>query len=141
MSSDPPAADPMLGPRAAARLVDVLLLAALGVAWGYPLDYNLVWLVAHASLVFLYFVAGTATGRTLGKAALGLRVVGPAGEAPGWSAAARREAFVLVGAVPFVGPIIAMGLWIAIFVTARRSPLGQGLHDGWAGGTRVVRVG
>jgi uncharacterized RDD family membrane protein YckC len=118
--------------RGLARLVDGLLLAVAGVAWGYPLSYDLVWLVAHALLVYAYFVVGDiAFGRTLGKAALGLRL----DERPTLVQAAKRELFVLAGALPFVGPPIAMGLWGWFAYGIRNT--GEGAHDRLAG-TRVV---
>lgn len=129
--------NPSLGRRFAARLVDGLLLAIAGLAWGWPMDYGIAWLIAHAALVYLYFVVGDAVaGGTVGKRALGLRVEDATGGKPSWGQAARREAFVLAGAVPFVGPLLALGLWIAIAVTIRS---GEGLHDRFADGTRVVR--
>jgi uncharacterized RDD family membrane protein YckC len=125
-----------LGTRGAARLVDALLLAALGVAWGRPFGYGVGWLLMHALLVYGYFVAGDAVfGATFGKRLFGIAVRGADGERPGWGAAARREAFVLLGAVPFVGPLVALGAWIAIARAVRRGD--AGFHDRWAG-TRVV---
>jgi hypothetical protein len=47
---------------------------------------------------------------------------------------------MLIGAVPFVGPLLALGVWTWIVRRMQRSPLGQGPHDMLAGGTRVVRV-
>ncbi|MCB9742305.1 MAG: RDD family protein [Alphaproteobacteria bacterium] len=133
---------PGLGRRALARGIDALLLAGLGVAWGYPLGFSVPWLVGHAALVYLAFVAGDALwGGTPGKRLLGLTVEGPDGARPSWGQAARREAFMLVGAVPFVGPLLALGFWIATAVTIRGHGEGEGLHDRWAGGTRVRALG
>jgi hypothetical protein len=52
-----------------------------------------------------------------------------------------REAFTVVGAIPFVGPVLALGAWISIVWTVRSSALRRGKHDILAGGTRVVRHG
>ncbi|MCB9674249.1 MAG: RDD family protein [Alphaproteobacteria bacterium] len=129
--------NPTLLRRGSARLIDALLLAFAGAAWGWLLDYGLVWLVVHALLIYGYFVASDVLlGATLGKRALGLSIESVDGGRPGWGGAAAREAFVLVGAVPFVGPLLAMAAWIAIAIGARNSPLGQGFHDRW-GATRV----
>lgn len=133
---------PSLRRRTAARALDFVLLGALGAAWGYPFAYGFVWLGVHALVVYLYFAIGDAFfGRTLGKAALGLRVAG-AGGAPRATLgqALAREAFVILGAVPFVGPLLALTSWIAIAVTAKQSELGQGFHDRLAGGTRVTTL-
>jgi uncharacterized RDD family membrane protein YckC len=130
---------PGLGVRLGARLIDALVLVVVGVPIGMALDFDLVWLSAQALLVFVYFVAlDTAWGTTVGKRLLGLRVTGADGARPSAGEAAIREAFTLLGAVPYAGPVLALGAWIAIGVTARSSPSGEGLHDRLAGGTRVV---
>lgn len=129
---------PPLSVRLGARALDAAALTALGLASGYPLDYGVVWLVAFAVFALGWFVGGAAYGRTPGKAALGLRIAAVDGGAVGLAAAARREAFVLLGAVPFVGPLLALAAWIALAVGVRGDPEGRGFHDRWAG-TRVVR--
>jgi uncharacterized RDD family membrane protein YckC len=126
---------PPLPRRLAARLIDTALLAAVGVAYGVPLGFRPLWLVAHAAVVYAYFVVGDVLGATLGKRLLGLRVTGVGGRRVSAGAAARRESFVLLGAVPFAGPLLALASWIAIGVTARRD---RGVHDAFAGGTHVV---
>jgi uncharacterized RDD family membrane protein YckC len=82
----------------------------------------------------------TVAGATLGKFALGLRVVGTGGGRPTLRQAALREAFTVLGAVPFIGALLALGAWLGIAWTIRKSPTGQGPHDQLAGGTRVVRA-
>lgn len=126
------------GRRAAARLVDVALVAALAVTAGVPTGFGVAWLVVTAVAIYAYFVVGTATGATLGKRLLGLRVVGPDGGPPTPGQAAVRELVTIVGAIPFVGPLVFLAGAGAIAVTASRDPEGQGVHDRWAGGTRVV---
>ncbi|HEU0130718.1 MAG TPA: RDD family protein [Mycobacteriales bacterium] len=130
---------PTLLRRLAARAVDGVLLAAVGVAYGLPMGFRPLWLVVHAAVVYGYFVAGDVVGTTAGKRLLGLRVTGAAGRVTAGSAA-RRESFVLLGAVPFAGPLLALASWVAIGVTARRDAQARGLHDTFAGGTRVVAV-
>jgi hypothetical protein len=66
-------------------------------------------------------------------------VMGAAGGRPTVREAFTREAFTVVGAVPFAGPLIALGVWTWIILSIRSSALGQGKHDILAGGTRVVR--
>jgi uncharacterized RDD family membrane protein YckC len=129
---------PGLGARFGARLIDALVLVAIGVPVGVALDFSVTWLVGQALLVFVYFVAlDVAWGTTVGKRVLGLRVAGADGGRPSVGEAAVREAFTLLGAVPFAGPLLALGAWIAIGVTARSSEHGQGVHDRLAGGTSV----
>ena len=132
---------PTLLTRAAARVIDVIVVAGLNLALGQVIGFGVDWLVLGAGLILGYFVAGDALfGATLGKRALGLRVVSAEGQRPSAAQALRRELFVLVGAVPFIGPIVALGIWVWMIVAIRSSPLAQGPHDTFAGGTRVVRA-
>lgn len=126
-------------PRIGARLVDALLLAALGVALGNVIGFGPVWLALHALVVFAYFVVqDVVAGTTVGKRVTGLKVIGADGGNPTLRDAAVRESFTLLGAVPFVGPLLAAGAWVAIVATAHASPTGQGIHDRLASGTRVT---
>ncbi|MEZ4321128.1 MAG: RDD family protein [Myxococcota bacterium] len=127
---------PGLGARAAARLIDIVGLT-LAASWGLLVDFGLVWLIGHALLILLYFVASDALfGATIGKRLLGIRVTADDGSPVSWPSALKREAFVVVGAVPFIGPLVAMALWVGIAVTVRNSPEARGWHDQWSG-TRV----
>jgi uncharacterized RDD family membrane protein YckC len=133
-----PAAIPI---RLTARIIDYSLLAALGIGLGSQVGFGYGWLIVTASLILLYFVAGDAiNGQTLGKAIVKLKVVGPDGAKPTVKESLAREWFVLLGAVPFAGPFLALGAWIWMALTIRSSPLAQGWHDRLAGGTRVVRI-
>ena len=128
-----------LGPRLGARLIDTIILAIIGLLLGFILDFGTVWLTIQAILVFAYFVLlDVYQGTTFGKRLLGLKVTGPDGDEPTIQQAAIREAFTLVGAIPFIGPLLSLIAWIAIGVTINSSPTKQGKHDELAGGTRVV---
>jgi hypothetical protein len=130
-----------LGPRFAARVIDGVLLAALGGALGVVLDFELVWLVLQAALAYGYFVVLDATvGTTAGKRALRLELQGPRSARPTTAEAAKREAFVLLGAIPYAGAVLALVAWVAIAVSIRSSGTGRGVHDSFAGGTLVVRT-
>lgn len=136
----PNAAAVGLGVRFAARVIDSVIAGALAGALGMVMGFGFLWLGVGSLVIFAYFALTTALlGTTLGKKVFGLRVVGAEGERPALPRAMAREAFVVVGAVPFVGPLLALVAWIAIAVTASKSPTGQGLHDRLGGGTRVVR--
>lgn len=125
--------------RIVARAIDAVILAVAGGALGIAMDFNVVWLTIQAVAVFAYFVALDATwGTTPGKRLLGLRVTGPDGARPTPGQAAAREAFTLLGAIPFIGPLLALAAWTAIVVTVAQSPQRQGAHDNLAGGTFVV---
>jgi uncharacterized RDD family membrane protein YckC len=135
-----PALAPSIPRRISARAIDYLVLAAAAGGLGTSLGFGVGWLLLTAVFTLAYFVVGdAAAGTTIGKAALGLRVEDATGNRPSVARALARESFVLLGAVPFVGPILALVAWVTLFVTIRRDALGQGWHDRWAGGTRVVK--
>ena len=126
-----------LAPRAAARAVDTAVLAGTGLALGAAIGFGNDWFAVQLVLVVAYLVGLTTwRGATLGKQLLGLRVVAGNGDRrPSAVEAAKREAFALVGAVPFVGPLLALVGWTAVAVTIHR---GDAIHDRFAG-TDVVR--
>lgn len=129
---------PGIPARLGARIIDSLLLTAIGAGAGLITGFGYGWLVAIAIFVIGYFVlADMIFGATVGKALLGLKVVGPSGERPTVKQSLLRESFILLGAIPFAGPFLALGSWIWMFVTVRKSPLGQGWHDQFAGRTQV----
>jgi uncharacterized RDD family membrane protein YckC len=128
-------------PRLLARGIDVVVLAVIDIALGRVMGFGYDWLVSSATIVLLYFaLCDHLVGATAGKRAMRLRVVGPDGERPSFRAAILREAFTLLGAIPFLGPVLALGAWIWIGLGIRSSPVRQGPHDLLAGGTRVTRV-
>jgi uncharacterized RDD family membrane protein YckC len=130
-----------LAPRLVARGIDVLVLAAVDVGLGRVIGFGFDWLALGTAIVLLYFAGLDALfGATLGKAALGLRVVGPDGGPPTFRQSVIRELFTVLGAIPFVGALLAVGAWIWISRSIRANPLRQGKHDRLAGGTRVVRL-
>ena len=126
--------------RLAARALDVVVVVALTVVLGQRMGFGFDWLIIGAALIWLYFAGlDTALGGTVGKLATGLRVVGDDGRWPSLTQSLKREAFTVAGAIPFVGPLIAIGLWVWFVIVVRKSPTRQGPHDVFAGGTRVVR--
>ena len=125
--------------RFAARVIDAALLTAAGIALGRQIGFGFNWLIPAAGMVLAYFaLADALLGATLGKAAMRLRVVDMHGNKPSVKQAMIRECFMLFGAVPFAGPLLALAAWVWIVFTIGSSPLRQGVHDRWAG-TRVVR--
>ncbi|MGH9246989.1 MAG: RDD family protein [Acidimicrobiales bacterium] len=136
-----PSAAGELVTRFGARVIDSIIVAVVGIALGFLLDFGLVWLAIQSILVFAYFVVlDVVRGATLGKQLLGLEVIGPDGGRPTLPQAAIREAFTLLGAIPYIGPVLALIAWIVIAVTINSSPTGQGKHDELAGGTRVRKA-
>ena len=99
--------------RLAARLIDALILGAVDGALGKLIGFGFGWLAISAGIVLLYFVLMDACcGATIGKFALGLRVTSPSGGRPTLREALAREAFTVLGAVPFIGPLLALGAWV-----------------------------
>jgi uncharacterized RDD family membrane protein YckC len=132
---------PRLPIRLAARVVDAAVATALNVGLGYGMGFGFDWVIAGATMTLAYFaVCDAFLGATLGKFALGLRVVGPDGARPSLKQALIRESFTVIGAIPFVGPLLLIAAWIWIARTIRSNPSRQGKHDLLAGGTRVVRT-
>lgn len=129
-----------LGVRLAARAIDAVVVTLAVGGLGGVMGFGFDWLGIGAALIFGYFVVADAwLGATLGKRMLGLAVHGPDGGRPTFAQAAAREAFTVLGAVPFAGPLLAIATWTWIGVAIRKSDAGQGPHDRLAGGTRVVR--
>lgn len=126
--------------RIAARLIDALIVGTVDAVLGKLIGFGFGWLAVSAGIVLLYFVLmDVCCGATIGKFALGLRVTGPSGGRPTLRESFTREAFTVLGAIPYAGPLLALGAWVWIILTARSSALRQGKHDVLAGGTRVVR--
>ncbi len=93
--------------------------------------------IALTSGAFVYETVMIAMlGRTVGKMALGTRVVRLVdGRRPGWSEAAMRALVPLAfGAIPKIGVFLG----VMVYSLAMWNPLRQGLHDK-AAGTLVVR--
>ena len=96
------------------------------------------WAFTLLVLGALYTVAPTALwGQTLGKVAVGTRVVAEAdGSRPGWRRSSIRWGLVgLVGRVPYVGIFVSLVVTASLVLDVRR----RGLHDK-AAGTIVVRA-
>lgn len=114
--------------RAVARLIDAVVLVAISVAVGSATNFGVGWFIATAIGTYTYFVLGDSlASRTIGKATVGLRVVDEHQRRPSAVAAAKREAFVLLGAIPFAGPLLALATAIAIVMAERSGQ--RGFHD------------
>ncbi|HTP36420.1 MAG TPA: RDD family protein [Candidatus Acidoferrales bacterium] len=125
--------------RIAARVIDVLILVVIDGALGRAIGFGFDWLFMAAAIVITYFVVlDVFAGTTAGKAVFGLHVTAADGRRLSAKQALIRESFILLGAVPFAGPLLAAAGWVWILLTMRSSPLRQGKHDQLAGGTLVV---
>jgi uncharacterized RDD family membrane protein YckC len=88
------------------------------------------------------------TGQTLGKMALKLRTYGVGGGKPTLGEAIRRNAFTafgIIGIIPvvggWIGALASLVAVVMIAVTINNSPIREGWHDKFAGGTKVIKVG
>lgn len=141
-------------PRFGARLIDWLILLIPGILVAVLLggsrnpagttDFDGATLAAsviNTLIGFGYFVwLESSRGQTVGKMALGYRVVGPDGGNPTTEVAARRNAWLLLPLIPFLGPLAQLVIAIVIGVTISSDPFKRGWHDNFAGGTAVVRA-
>lgn len=150
----PPAAQAVpagLGHRLAARVLDAVLvglalsavvaLAGLpaptwglgGIeAWGRSAVTLGVWFAYYA-------LAEAATGTTVGKRLVGVRVVDRRGQTPPLRLTAARSAWLLLGLVPIVGGVLQLAAVVVLIVTIARDSDSRGYHD-LRTGTRVVRA-
>lgn len=139
-------------PRFAARIIDGLvlfipnaLLAAVlsdgtTAGFGGVGSEDIVYLIASTLLGFAYAVwLESSRGQTVGKMALGFKVVGPDGRVPTADVAMRRNAWLLFGIIPVLGGVLSFVAAIAIGVTIANDPFKRGTHDNFAGGSAVVR--
>lgn len=153
--SEPPSAQLVpVGPwpRLGARIIDGIVLfipnAVLAAvltddtttSFGGVGSEDLLYLLVSTLLGFGYAVWLEASrGQTVGKMALGFKVVGPDGRVPATDVAARRNAWLLLGLVPILGGLLSFVVAIAIGVTIANDPFKRGTHDNFAGGSAVVR--
>jgi uncharacterized RDD family membrane protein YckC len=147
----PPGTQPAdLGIRFAARLIDgvvvaipswlisFVLLMAIGSGSGLITRFLLPILVSVLGVLY-YIGLETQLGATLGKKALGLRVIGPDGNNLDAASSLKRNLFLLTGIVPCIGSIASLVLVIRIAMTISSDPNHQGWHDKFAGGAVVVK--
>jgi uncharacterized RDD family membrane protein YckC len=157
-------------PRFLARLIDFILVGVVnfiislivvvgalglgsagygGMSMGGSYATGAVTGLLEAAISLAYFaLMESRTGQTVGKMLLKLRTEGPDGRPPSLEVAVRRNFWVALGAlgvVPVVGGLIGglaeLVISIVIIVTISQSPIRQGWHDKFAGGTRVIKVG
>jgi uncharacterized RDD family membrane protein YckC len=150
----PPAGPPQVGGsqaagvgvRFGARFLDglivgvplLIVLSALGLGPADGTGPQLVGGVISSVVAVAYFTyMESSSGQSLGKRILNLRTLGPDGGNPTQEQAFKRSAWYLLGIIPVVGGFVTLG--VAIWIAVAISSTGRGPHDGWAGGTMVVR--
>ncbi len=141
-------------PRLGARIIDGIVLLIPNFVLGALLSDgtstafdrmgdgdDLLYLLISTLLGYAYAVWLEASrGQTVGKMALGMKVIGPDGRLPSQSVALRRNAWLLLGLLPLLGGILSFVAAIAIGVTIANDPFKRGAHDNFAGGSAVVRT-
>lgn len=86
------------------------------------------------AITFAYFVYMESNkGATVGKKALGMTVHDASGGAITTEQSAKRNAYMFLGVVPFIGGLLSLAAAIGIAITVNSDPEGQGFHDKWAG--------
>lgn len=142
-----------LGTRFGAKLIDWIVLVVptlvLAVVFGgaatagFRSEFTVRdYLIAAVAtlLSYAYFVLlESSRGQTVGKMAVGIKVVGADGHPPTLEVAAKRNVWSIVSLVPLLGDIVQLVLVIVIAVTISSGPFNRGWHDNFAGGTAVVR--
>lgn len=127
-----------LARRFGARVIDGFLVGIpLGavLVFGLGLDPQGAGYALLTSLVNLgYFVwLETAQGATVGKRLLGLAVTDETGGRITPEQSFKRNWWLLLGLVPFIGGLAGLGVAIYIAATISSDPRNQGFHDRMAG--------
>ena len=127
-----PAGTDVVAARGVAYLIDLVVTGVVGTGLGLLAGGGTAAVVVTAVLGFAYFggLAGV-TGKTVGKAALGIKLVDGRGKPPGIVAAGARYLLLIVDAFPYFFPLVGL-------LTARRSETHQRIGDRVAR-TYVVR--
>lgn len=132
-----------------------LIVAAIVVSGfrstGEAIVFGLVLSILFTATTLGYYgFLETSQGQTVGKMVMKLKVFGPDGTStPTMEQSLKRNFFYalsLLGIIPFVGSLLGsiaqLAAVIYIAVTINNDTVNrQGFHDGFAGGTRVMKVG
>jgi uncharacterized RDD family membrane protein YckC len=134
----------------------VLIVGLLGAssATGYGLSTGNGFAIGALSAIITtalylgYFVVmESQRGQTVGKMLLKLETQGPEGGHPTVEQAFKRNVWTglgILGIIPllgFVGSLLELAAAITIAVTISSSPVKEGWHDRFAGGTKVLKIG
>ncbi|MBY5162317.1 RDD family protein [Salsipaludibacter albus] len=163
-SAAPGVAAADVGIRLGARIIDSIILAIIGTIILSPIIFGLMFADADggmmsalggggfgiASILYsllalaiglgYYALFDSRMGGTPGKKILSLGVQGPDGTNPTIEESLKRNSWLALNVIPVVGGLLQLGAAIYIAVTISQSDSNQGWHDGFAGGTRVVRT-
>ena len=140
-----------VGARLGARVIDTLLmlvvaiLVTFAIRWfgdgedaffGFASRMTIYLVLAAVGLLYEVPMIAKNGGRTLGKAATGIKVVREAdGGVPRWRNSVVRWIIpAAAGVIPFIGPL----LWLLVYISLSFDDARQGWHDDSAG-TLVVK--
>lgn len=94
-----------------------------------------------AVVTIAYFaLMESSRGQTVGKMAMGVRTQGPTGGNPTMEEGVKRNAWIALSIIPWIGGLAQLAAAIYIAVTISNSASNTGWHDEFAGGTAVVRT-
>lgn len=146
-----------------ARLIDFIILAVVnfvvvvtivmgavlsagtgGMGFGFGFSgWGLVSSVISAAIYIGYFAfLESSRGQTLGKMLMKIQTQGPDGANPSMEQAIKRNAWLALTIIPFVGWLAQLAVTIYIAVTINNNvTTRQGWHDEFADGTKVIKIG
>jgi uncharacterized RDD family membrane protein YckC len=112
----------------------------MGGGFGFP---GILSSVLAAAIYIGYFAyLESSRGQTLGKMLMKIQVQGPDGQHPSLEVAVKRNAWLALTIVPFLGWLLQLIATIYIAVTINNNTATrQGWHDEFAGGTKVIKIG
>ncbi len=146
-----------LGVRFGARFIDGLIVGIpvaivnviVSIAAGWAISYVFGLVLSFVAIGYFTYLEST-RGSTIGKQLLKLKTIGPDGGVPTQEVAFKRNIWLLLNSLssllsiifflPFLVALASLAVVIAIAVSINNDPNKQGVHDKFAGGTRVVRV-
>lgn len=79
-------------------------------------------------------------GQTVGKMAMGIRTQGATGGNPTVEEGVKRNAWIALSIIPWIGGLAQLAAAIYIAVTISNSATNTGWHDEFAGGTGVIKT-
>ena len=136
----------LIGTVATVVVVTILFGAIFDTATGLPfvggsnLDGFFASVLSTALAIAYFAYLESTLGQTVGKMIMKIEVRDPAGGHPSLEAALKRNVWMALSIIPFVGGLAQLVAAIAIGVTINNSRSSAGWHDKLAGGTRVVKV-
>jgi uncharacterized RDD family membrane protein YckC len=102
---------------------------------------RIVFAIITAAITIGYFaIMESNSGQTVGKMLIGLKTVGPDGNKPTMEQALKRNAWLALPIIPWLGSLAQLAAAIYIAVTINNSATRTGWHDEFAGGTKVIKT-